>query len=287
MTREEKKSPFPFEKIAVAVAFSPRIEAILAESKRIQDVFKAKMIFIHVGEKNIQQEQYLRDLLHRFGLDKNENQLLWETGDPVDVILEKCEEQGIDLLVAGALEREKLLKYFLGSVARNLCRKAKCSVLMLREPSIIRRPILKIVAEGSDDPKSVNTIETAIYLAKQTKAAEVDIVQESDAGKMALIRSESLGGAEAVKQKEKIFKDENDKLEEIINCTDCENLKIHVERIEGKPGYVISSYARENNADMLLLNSPDKKLNLLDRVFPHDIEYALANLPCDLMIVNS
>ena len=287
MTTVEKKPPFPFRKIAVAVAFSPRIEAILSESKRLQDIFGAKMIFIHVGEKNIQQEQYLKHLMHRFGLDGVDNKILWEQGDPVDTIIEKCRENEVDLIVAGALEKESIVKYFMGSVARKLCRMAKCSILMLREPSLQSKPIGKIIVEGSDHPKTIHTIETAIYIAKKTHSTDVNIVQESDAGKMALIRSENLTDKETENNKEKIFKDENEKLENMINCMDCGDLKINVERIEGKPGYVISNYAREQNADLLMLNSPDKKLNLLDRVFQHDIEFALSNLPCDLLIVHS
>ena len=288
MTQVETKPSYPFNKIAVAIAFSPRLEAILAESKRLQEKFKAQMIFIHVGEKNLQQEQYLKHLLHRFGLEKQENSLLWEEGDPVEIILEKCKEHDIDLIVAGAMEKESLLKYFIGSVARKLCRRAKCSVLMLREPSLQPKAIMNIVVEGSDHPKSVQTIETAIYIAKQVGSSNVNIVQESDISKMALIRStENLTDNESDKRREKLFKEENERIAEILKCNDCGSLKVNVERIDGKPGYVISSFAREQKADLLLLNSPDTKLNFLDRVFPHDIEYALANLPCDLMIVHS
>jgi nucleotide-binding universal stress UspA family protein len=277
MTQVEKKPPFPFEKIAVAIAFSPRIEAILSESKRLQDIFKAKMIFIHVGEKNLQQEQYLKHLMHRFGLDHPDNLVLWEEGDPVDTILETCRKHDVDLVVAGALEKESLVKYFLGSVARTLCRKAKCSVLMLREPDIKSKPVRKIVVEGSDHPKTMHTIETAIYIAKSANATDVDIVQESDVSKMALVRSENLTD----------IKDENERLQDILKCTDCGSLKVNIERIDGKPGYVITNYAREQKADLLMLNSPDTKLNLLDRVFPNDIEFALADLPCDLLIIHS
>ena len=288
MTQVETKPSYPFNKIAVAIAFSPRLEAILAESKRLQEKFNAQMIFIHVGEKNLQQEQYLKHLLHRFGLEKQENSLLWEEGDPVEIILEKCKEHDIDLIVAGAMEKESLLKYFIGSVARKLCRRAKCSVLMLREPSLQPKAIMNIVVEGSDHPKSVQTIETAIYIAKQVGSSNVNIVQESDISKMALIRStENLTDNESDKRREKLFKEENERIAEILKCNDCGSLKVNVERIDGKPGYVISSFAREQKADLLLLNSPDTKLNFLDRVFPHDIEYALANLPCDLMIVHS
>ena len=288
MTQVETKPSYPFNKIAVAIAFSPRLEAILAESKRLQEKFNAQMIFIHVGEKNLQQEQYLKHLLHRFGLEKQENSLLWEEGDPVEIILEKCKEHDLDLIVAGAMEKESLLKYFIGSVARKLCRRAKCSVLMLREPSLQPKAIMNIVVEGSDHPKSVQTIETAIYIAKQVGSSNVNIVQESDISKMALIRStENLTDNESDKRREKLFKEENERIAEILKCNDCGSLKVNVERIDGKPGYVISSFAREQKADLLLLNSPDTKLNFLDRVFPHDIEYALANLPCDLMIVHS
>jgi nucleotide-binding universal stress UspA family protein len=285
MTSEVTKAPYPFRKIAVAVAFSPRVEAILAESRRLQDLFKAEMIFIHVGEKNLQQEQYLKHLLHRFGLDAPANQLLWEEGDPVEVIIDTCKTLDVDLVVAGALEKESILKYFLGSVARKLSRRAKCSVLMLREPDILSKPVKRIVVEGSDHPKTVNTVETAIYVAKQTLADNVTIVQESDVSKMALIRSDAFSDGE--EHKEKIFEDEDKRLEDILKCADCGTLAVETERLDGKPGYVITQYAREQKADLLVLNSPDTKLNLIDRVFPHDIEFALADLPCDLLIVHS
>jgi len=287
MTSIEKKTPYPFKKIAVAVAFSPRIEAILAESKRLQAIFKAQMIFIHVGERNIQQEEYLKHLLHRFELDKPENKLLWEVGDPVDVILNKCQEYEVDLVVAGALEKETLVKYFLGSVARKLSRRSKCSVLMLREPHIKSNSIKKIVVEGSDHPKTVNTIETAVYIAKLVSAGDVTIVQESDVSKMAVIRSDEFSDEEVVEHKEKINQEDDRRLEAILRFADCGSLKVNRERIDGKPGYTITQYARQYKADLLVLNSPDTKLNLIDKVFPRDIEFALADLPCDLLIVHS
>ena len=51
--------------------------------------------------------------------------------------------------------------------------------------------------------------------------------------------------------------------------------------------YAISKYARDKRADLLVVNSPSTHLNLLDRIFTHDIEYVLADLPCDLLIVHS
>lgn len=287
MMIQEKKSPFPFKKIAVAIGFTPRTEAILAESYRLQKLFSSDLIFIHIGEKSLQQEQYLKHLLHRFELDGPNNKIIWEQGDPVDQIISICENEQVDLLVAGALVKESVLKYILGGIARNLCRKAKCSVLMLREPDIKSKPIKHIVVEGSDHPKTETTIETAIYVAKATHAEQVYVIQEEDAGKMALIRSESVNSNESETRKEQVVIEEVTRLNEILACTDCGTLQVTTERLEGKPGYVITKFAREHNADLLVLNSPDTKLNIIDRVFPHDIEYALADLPCDLLIVYS
>ncbi len=287
MSTTVKKPPFPFNKIAVAIGFTPRIEAILAESRRLQKIFSAQIIFIHIGEKSLQQEQYLKHLLHRFELDGADHKLVWEQGDPVEKILEICKQEDADLLVAGALEKESMFKYFMGSIARNLCRKAKCSILMLREPDIQSKPVKRIVVEGSDNPKTVHSIETAIYVGKKTYANDVFVIQEQDASKMALMRSDAFTEDELDGHKEKIVIEEVSKLNEILDCTDCGTLRVNRERLEGKPGYVISNFAREHQADLLVLNSPDTKLNLLDRVFPHDVEFALADLPCDLMIVHS
>ena len=112
------------------------------------------------------------------------------------------------------------------------------------------------------------------------------IIQESDPAKLAIIRSDELLEHEVEQHKDKIQKEEDKKIEEILRCSDCGELQIKLKRIEGKPGYVITQFARENEADLLVLNSPDRKMNILDRVFPHDIEHALADLPCNLLIVN-
>jgi nucleotide-binding universal stress UspA family protein len=276
-----------FPKIGVAIAFSPRCEAILAEAKQLQNCFQAELLFIHVGKNSLQENQYLKLLLHRFHLDDPSNKIIWREGDPVREILEVCNDEKIDLLVAGALEKESVLKYILGGVARQLSRKVKCSMLMLTEPSLHPSGFKKLVVEGTDHPKTENTISIALEIAKVYEAQSVAVIQETNLQKMALIRNEELMEKETEGFKETIEKEELQKLDEILNCNDCGNLNIQTERIEGKPGYVINTYAKENQADLLVINGPDKPLNLLDRVFPHDIEYLLSDLSCNLLIIHS
>lgn len=276
----------PYAKIALALAFSPRCESLLAEAKLLQEKFACTLIFIHVGEKSLQEEQYLKHLLHRFHLDTPKNEIIWKSGEPVETILDICQTEQIDLLVAGALEKESLINYVFGGISRQLSRKIKCSMLLLTEPNIYPKGFKYLVVEGTDHPKTENTIAISVQWAKAFNSDRIDIIQENDLSKIALIRSEELKEHEAGERKKEILSEEDLKLKEILSCNNCGNLEIHTERIEGKPGYVISKYAREQEADLLVINSPDKPLNLLDRVFPHDMEYALANLPCNLLIVH-
>ena len=51
-----------FRKIALAIAFSPRMEALIAESKRLKDLFQAELLLIHVGEKTVALEEKLNEL---------------------------------------------------------------------------------------------------------------------------------------------------------------------------------------------------------------------------------
>ena len=62
------------------------------------------------------------------------------------------------------------------------------------------------------------------------------------------------------------------------------NIKIKSQPIFGTSGYSIGHYAEVVRADLLVMNAP-KKSGLLDRIFPHDIEYILTELPSDVLIV--
>jgi nucleotide-binding universal stress UspA family protein len=72
-----------------------------------------------------------------------------------------------------------------------------------------------------------------------------------------------------------------------VDSLDKESVSVNVKTVHGKPGYAISQYAKQKDADLLVFNSPDTHLGIFDRIFTHDIEYALANLPCNLLIVHS
>ena len=100
------RPPFPFETIALAVSFSEHLEALISETRHLADLFGARIVLIHCGKKTKQKEKELTELLFRQNVNIRRLQIYWESGDPVDTILAVCKKEVVDLLIAGALEKE-------------------------------------------------------------------------------------------------------------------------------------------------------------------------------------
>ena len=65
-----------------------------------------------------------------------------------------------------------------------------------------------------------------------------------------------------------------------------QSINIKNQSIFGKRGYSIGHYAEVVRADLLVMNAPSKS-TIFDRIFPHDIEYILSDLPTDLLIIRN
>lgn len=278
----------PFKKVATAVAFSPNIEANIGESIRLCDSLGEELLLIHVGDYSKADELRLLEIIQMKGGDANAINLVWEAGDPADVLLKVADENGVDLLIAGAIPKEGLLRYYKGSIARKLVRRANCSILLMVNPSQLKSHCGKIVVNGIEHPKTPYTIKTAISVADKLEVSELVIVEEvSERAINTRIEDDSSLQKSQMIQQEIEVKEQN-RIERLLYELEYDkSLDIYQNVVFGKPGYCINHFAESSCADLLIMNSPDTKLGLLDRVFTHDLEYVLSELPCDLLIVHS
>lgn len=281
------KPPYPFETIALAVAFSPRLEALIAETKRLGDLFNARIVFIHVGKRSDEKEKHLSNLINHYGFNSNNSTLEWEEGDAVETILSTCKKHVVDLLVIGAVEKENMLKYYMGSVSREISRRAKCSVMMLIEPKLNPGPFRRMVVNGHDHSKSINSIETAIYIAQKDHIEDVIVVDEVDIPAVSMSIADESTEPEAASIKESILDEEHSKLAGLLSRVNSGGIRLKAKTFSGRRGFTIGQYAQSVNADLLVVNSPDHHMNIFDRIFTHDLEYMLADLPCNMLIVHS
>jgi nucleotide-binding universal stress UspA family protein len=287
LNKLKKRPSFPFETIAVAVSFSPRCLPVLAEAKRLSDLLGAALILIHIGAKTSDKEKKLDELMNQVGIDDSQSRVIWMEGDPVETILKLCKLNIVDLLIIGALVKENFLKFYIGSIARTISRKAKCSVLLLTNPTEEPHPYKKFVINGIENPKTIHTVNTAFYLAKHLNVKDINIVNETEILGIDVAPVYENRDAETKKSKKLSVAETEENVSSIIEKNKSPELNINIKNIKGKPGYAISKFAKDKKADLLIINSPDVQLSFVDRIFTHDIEYILADLPCNLLIIHS
>lgn len=276
-----------FKKIGLALAFSPRMEALLAEATRLKKLWNTELLLIHVGPHTEKEEKSLDDLLVRTGLEKGrEVHIRWESGKPSEQILQVCKREKVDLLIAGALKKENIVQYYLGTVARKILRKADCSVLMFTDPSTHPQPIKSIVVNAEDSPYVDEAITTACELGRIDRAAWLHIVKEIKLYSLTMSAADQHTEHEYEDFRSSLVKEEIESVEKTLRSIPHEGLKINIKLVSGKSGFELSKFAQRKHADIVVVGASPRRFSLFDRVFPHDLEYIFADLPCNLLIVH-
>jgi len=165
-----------FNKILIGFAFSPNLKANVFEAIRLADFFGAHLYFLHVGSKSATKKQALNDLLEESPIKLKKVSFIWQEGKPVETIIDQCKKNGVDLLLLGALQRENMVKFYMGSIARKLTRKAPCSVLLMIKPSVIRKPSQHVVVNAFESPQTKTTINSAFYFAQALGIPKLTLV---------------------------------------------------------------------------------------------------------------
>jgi nucleotide-binding universal stress UspA family protein len=274
-------------KIGVAIAFSPRIEAVLAEAMRMKFMWNAELILIHVGKHGEKEIERLDQLLKTTGLDKTGDvKVFWEEGKPSQRILATCKKENVDLLIAGALKKENLVQYYLGTVARKIIRKADCSVLLLTNPSTTPQPFNNIVVDAEDRPYVEETLLAACQIALKDKSMWLHVVRELKMYGLTMTAAEQCSEEEYEELRHKLVKEEIDTVERILQRIPHAGLKVNIKLVSGKAGFELTQFAQRKQADLLIVGAPQRRFYLFDRVFTHDQEYIFADLPCNLLIIH-
>ena len=277
----------PFKVIGIGAAFSPTLKANLYEGARLAIAFKATLVLIHVGEASDHKRQQLDEILNPFSKQGLVYKIIFQPGKPVQSILEATKKHKIDLLILGAVQRENIVNYYVGSIARKITRKISCSILLLINPSIERILCNHIVVNGLKAEKTAQTIDTAFYLAHTLATERISIVEEIRPQEIAVKVEDDKSLRQVSLQKEKLTRREDFRVKQLIDEVPAaykENITITTQAIFGQRGYSIGHYEEVVRADLLVMNA-SKSGGFWDRVFPHDIEHILTELPTDVLII--
>ena len=277
-----------FKKILVGFAFSPNLKANIFTSLRLANSLEANIFFVHVGKKTQAKEKTFDEILSDSPVQPKLTKVLWVEGEPVPTILKLCDKNKIDLLLLGAVQRENVLKFYVGSIARKITRKAPCSVLLLIKPSIEGVPSKHVVVNAINEPNTEKTIKAAFEFSFLMNIPNITLVGEISQSKVNVTADDDESLKKVTEIKEGLKNEEKNRYDEILlKIPDAlkENKKIQSQSIFGARGYSIGHYAKVARADLLVLNSEVKSSSFISRIFPKDLEHVLSELPTDTLII--
>lgn len=268
-----------YKKIAVATTFSPRFKRVLAEAKRIRDRFEAELHLIHVGKPNQETPKKFSEVLLELELP-TDSPVHYEEGDPAEAILAALTRENIDMLIAGALEKEIVLHPFLGNVARRLVREAKCSVMLFTHPQKNPKPLRRIVFIADPSQNGVRTLKTVLMLAEAESCERlyvIAIITAFDEAR-ASIASDSKAGPDHKPQHA-----EEDALEKFVLSAGTTEVPIETRFIRGATGLAASDFVRSVEADLLVVPLPKSREPV--QQLPSNIAWVSDVIPCNLWII--
>ena len=160
-------------------------------------------------------------------------------------------------------------------------------MLLLINPSAERVPCNHIVVNGLKDPKTQDTIRLAFYVSHKLKASKITVVEEVAQEEVNVKVDDDKTLRQSTIIRERLMHREKQRVNKLLQEVPLEHSKditIKSQPIFGKRGYSIGHYAQVVRADLLVMNAPPKT-SFWDRLFPHDIEHILGELPTDVLII--
>ena len=271
--------PAPYKTIAVASTFSPRFKQVLAEAKRIRDRFSSDLHMIYVGDRNEQAAEKFKDALVQLQLPVD-SPIHYEDGDPADAILRAVAREKIDMVVAGALEKEVVLHPFLGNVARRLVREASCAVMLFTHPESKPKPLRQIVFVADHSEHALSALRRTLGLASAESCERLYVIRIITAfdKARASIRVEAGDSTKSETRDE-----EEDALERFVLSAGATAVPIEARCIRGNTGLAASDFVQSVKADLLVV--PMQKNDDAIQQLPSNIAWISDVIPCNLWVI--
>ena len=271
--------PSPYKTIAVASAFSPRFKQVLAEAKRIRERFSADLHLIYVGEHSEEIAKKFSHALAQLALPLD-SKIHYEEGAPAEAILRALAREKIDMIVAGALEKEVVLHQFLGNVARRLVREALCSVMLFTRPAVRPRSLQRVVFVADYSDHGLQALKRTLALAAAESCERLYVIRIITTFDQARA---SIRGNDKRRAKPSGDDDEEAALEKFVLSAGVTDVPIEVRCIRGNTGLAASDFVQSVKADLLVVPLEKKGAGIAQ--LPSNIAWVTDVIPCNLWVI--
>lgn len=263
-----------YQRVAVASTFSPRFQAVISEADRLARLLDAPLSVVHADLESADKVERFKEALAAVQRD-GETPLLWaedDTTPPTESILAACQRGGVDLLLAGALERDNDHRFFLGGVARGLLQRAPCDLLLITRPSENGAPLNHIVIEVDLDSPNVPALQKCLDVAQCFGAQRVTFITVITPFEEAVFAAKETP----------VFTEES--LTELLDPLTGFDGEAEVRIVRTTTGFGACDFIQEVEADLLIvITSSDQGTRML----PHHMDWLLQVIPTNVLLLGS
>lgn len=273
----------PYQRIAVASAFSPRFEQVLAEAKRVRERLGTELHLIYAGARDAESDRRFATALEELDLPCDAP-IHYQEGTPAEAILAAIAANKVELIVAGALEKEVILRPFLGNVARQLLREARCSVLLFTKPEREPQPLRCVaffVPDYSEHSRAALQQTFRLAEAEQSGAVHIIRVYTTFDAARATLRA-NIEATATGQPTGRTLEEEEVALEDFITSAGPTDRAVESRCIRGNTGFAASDFVQGVRADLLVV--PVEPRDDADPFPPH-IAWVIDAIPCNLWVI--
>jgi nucleotide-binding universal stress UspA family protein len=250
--------------------------AVLAAAWHFAKRLNAPLLVIHGGAPDAQKEAEFREAMFQLEMPR-ETRIVWNEGEPAGAIVSAAEKEGVDLLIAGALEgKEVASRSFLGAVARPLAKRARCSVLLLTHPQIGPNPFRRIVVMTDFSGCAKRALKNALWLAEADLAEVVQVISIHTP----FMQARAEAGVEYEEPARKREEEEELMRDFVARAPAC-GIPVESKIVDTTTGFAACDFTQSIGAELLVVPAPEH----LEGAVPSMMDWALQVTPCSLWIV--
>jgi nucleotide-binding universal stress UspA family protein len=279
------------EKILLADSGTGHSEEMLKALMEIPSIQRANVTVLHVVPSQITTDamtekweeggKVLANAIQTLNLDPTHVNGILRQGDPKDVVLKVAEEIDADLIIMGSRGLKRIISILENSVSQYVFQLSSRPMLLVKDDIYVKK-IRRIMVAVDKSEAAQNCLKLALFLLRDIKGGQLTLVHVDPnlTGK-----SDSVVGAAAEK-------------DPVVAAAVAEAKKAGVSyqciAASGKPGEEICRLAEENNIDLLMLGSPDRRPSIakglpdLDRLLGTSLsDYVRVHATCPVLLTRT
>ncbi len=223
-------------------------------------------------------EKILAQTVEKLDIEGDRVETMLRQGDPKDTVCKVAEEIKADLIIMGSRGLKRLESILANSVSQYVFQLTNRPMLLVKDDIYVKKLKRVMVALDKSDVAQ-NALELALFLLRGYKGAELILARvnpDLDPKLLPLSKAEM---------------ENNPVVAEALGSVKRQGVKYRCAVTGGRPSQEICKLADENNVDLLIMGSPDRRPSIakglpdLDRLLGTSLsDYVRVNANCPVLL---